>query len=271
MSIINQLNILTCVQTVNFETWDRYHHWEAHVKAATTLLELRGQEQFTRERGGQLYIQVRSQIVSHATSAFPFLSTMNLKKSQLLASVQQHMFVPPGLVRTTYNFETSGIRQQWKRRNIASPASICALSFRIVNLRAAFKTGEMTDQQLIRETALDIDSDLETWKAGVPISWRHATIDDPNTDPATCFEGKRHVYPNLWIAEAWNNWRSLRILVNQIILQNELRTDMSGIAERAVEMIRHFSAELCISISSFTNSPRKFLCRVKCLCVTLTL
>ena len=188
---------------------------------------------------------------------FPVLSITNLNKSQLLASVQQHMFVPPGLVRTTYNFETSGIRKQWKQRNIASPASICTLSFRIVNLRAAFKTGEMTDQQLIRETALDIDRDLETWKAGVPRTWRYATIEDPNTEPGTSFEGKRHVYPNLWIAEAWNNWRSLRILVNQIILQNELRTDMSDIAERAVEMIRHFSAELCMSISSFTDSPRK--------------
>jgi hypothetical protein len=56
--------MLTCVQTVNFETWDRYHYWEAHVNAATTLLELRGQEQFTRERGAQLYVQIRSQIVS---------------------------------------------------------------------------------------------------------------------------------------------------------------------------------------------------------------
>ena len=168
------------------------------------------------------------------------------------------MFVPPGLVRSTYNFETSGIRQQWKRRNIASPASICALSFRIVNLRAAFKTGEMTDPQLIRETALEIDSDLEIWKAGVPHSWRYATVEDPNSDPITCFEGKRHIYPNLWIADAWNNWRSLRILVNQIILQNELRTDMSAIAERAIETIRHFSTELCISISSFKDSPRKY-------------
>ena len=56
--------ILTCIQTINFETWDRYHYWTAHVEAATTLLELRGQEQFTRERGGQLYVQIRSQIVS---------------------------------------------------------------------------------------------------------------------------------------------------------------------------------------------------------------
>jgi len=57
---------LTCIQIVNFKTWDRYRYWAAHVRAAMGLLELRGQEQFTRERGGLLYIQIRSQIVSIA-------------------------------------------------------------------------------------------------------------------------------------------------------------------------------------------------------------
>ena len=57
--------LLMCIQTVNFETWDRYQYWAAHIQAATTLLELRGREQFTRERGGHLYIQIRSQIVSN--------------------------------------------------------------------------------------------------------------------------------------------------------------------------------------------------------------
>jgi hypothetical protein len=57
---------LTYLQTVNFKTWDRYRYWAAHVKGATALLELRGQEQFTRERGGQLYVLIRSQIVSPA-------------------------------------------------------------------------------------------------------------------------------------------------------------------------------------------------------------
>jgi hypothetical protein len=34
------------------------------------LLELRGQDQFTRDRGGQLYVLIRSQIVSSAMT-FP--------------------------------------------------------------------------------------------------------------------------------------------------------------------------------------------------------
>lgn len=53
------------MQAVNFDDWDRYCNWEAHVKGATALLALRGQAQFTKDRGGLLYILTRSQIVSN--------------------------------------------------------------------------------------------------------------------------------------------------------------------------------------------------------------
>ncbi|OCT53923.1 hypothetical protein CLCR_10644 [Cladophialophora carrionii] len=55
-------------QMVNFQTWDRYHCWDAHVKAVAALLKLRGQKQFNHDRGGQLYIQGRSHIVGYTKS-----------------------------------------------------------------------------------------------------------------------------------------------------------------------------------------------------------
>ena len=170
--------------------------------------------------------------------------------------MQQHIAVPPALVQTAYNFETSAIRQH---RNVSSPGSICEISFRIVNLRAALRNGEVTDPQVIRETALEIDGDLETWRAGVPRNWRYATIDANEAPVGTCFDGKRHVYPNLWIVDVWNNWRTLRILVNQIIVQNELRSSVPDNAQKsiALSIIHHFSTELCISTASFTGTPRR--------------
>jgi hypothetical protein len=41
-----------------------YQSWSAHIDGATALLQLRGQEQFNYERGGQLFSQLRSQVVS---------------------------------------------------------------------------------------------------------------------------------------------------------------------------------------------------------------
>ncbi|KAK0732430.1 hypothetical protein B0T21DRAFT_384718 [Apiosordaria backusii] len=55
--------LLGLYEMINFDTWDRYHNWTTHIQGATALLDLRGQEQFTRERGGQLYVQIRPQIV----------------------------------------------------------------------------------------------------------------------------------------------------------------------------------------------------------------
>ncbi|KAF2798423.1 hypothetical protein K505DRAFT_414363 [Melanomma pulvis-pyrius CBS 109.77] len=222
-------------ETVNFETWDRYEYWAAHVHGAMVLLELRGKEQFTRQRGGLLFVLIRSQI--------------------LIACLHQHVCVPPALVRMTYSFQTSAIRREWQHRNFASPGSICGISFRIVNLMAAVKNGNVTDSVVIREIALQLDSDLMAWKAVVSQNWRYYTIDTSEaTSGVEYFEGKRHVYPNLWVVEIWNSWRTLRILVNQIILQNEARTDGGNIT--APSIIHQLSTDICISASSLKNTPR---------------
>ncbi|KAK7415770.1 hypothetical protein QQX98_005683 [Neonectria punicea] len=190
--------LLGLFETVNFDTWDRYGHWDAHVKGATALLELRGKEQFTRRRGGLLYILTRSQI--------------------LAACAQQHLPVPLALVKTTYNFQRSTIRKQWQLESLASAGSICEICFRLINLSVAFKSRETIDSEAMRKIALDIDSDLENWRAGMSEKWKYASV-DADESAVDCFMEKRHVYSNLWIAENWNNWRMVRILVNQILHQ----------------------------------------------------
>ncbi|KAH8698527.1 hypothetical protein BGW36DRAFT_460428 [Talaromyces proteolyticus] len=230
--------LLGVFEIINFETWDRFQYWTAHVNAATALLELRGRQQFAQQRGAQLYIQSRSQI--------------------LLACMQEEIAIPPGLVRATYDFENSGIRQRWRDRKYASPASISEISFRTANLRAALRTGEITNPEVIRKLALEIDSDLESWGAVVPPSWHYKIIDDPNAAVGTCFVGTRHMYPEHWIIEIWNNWRVLRILVNHIVVQNEARLMQGSESKKlaALSVIRQLSTDICISVYSFTGSPR---------------
>lgn len=107
--------------------------------------------------------------------------------------------------------------------------------------------------------ALEIDGDLKDWKAGVPPHWQYATIDAPEADVGTYFGAKRHVYPNVWVAEAWNNWRTLRLSVNQILLANGPRLSLPDTAQNsaAISIIRQCSAELCIATASFTDSPSR--------------
>lgn len=198
--------------------------------------------------------------------------------------MEQHLAVPPGLVQSTYQFESGVIRQQWRRRKVASHGSISEISFRLVNLRAAVKNGEITDPRVIHDMALGIDRDLETWRAGVPVEWRYTVVDgsqvaendrdndgdadtdtDPDLDPDHPFEGKLHTYPTLWIAEAWTNWRILRILANQIIMQRQTPLPSIEDDDTPVEstrlarrVIQQLSTDVCISVSSFTGTSRKF-------------
>ncbi|KIW73095.1 hypothetical protein PV04_01239 [Phialophora macrospora] len=226
-------------QIVNFQTWDRYHCWEAHVKAAAALLELRGQKQFDHDRGGQLYIQSRSHI--------------------LLACMQQSTAVPSALVQTTYNFQTSTIRRLWRERKVASPGSISEISFRIINLRAALNCGEITDPAAIRATLLELDDDLEAWRVGLNPSWKYSSVYDPDEASSGCWlKGHRHLYPNNWIADAWNNWRGFRIIVKQMILDNEAKSATPDIVQNshATSVIQEMSADICISIQSFRDHPR---------------
>ncbi|KAK4672141.1 hypothetical protein QC763_100360 [Podospora pseudopauciseta] len=215
--------LLGLYEMINFDTWDRYHSWTTHIQGATALLDLRGQEQFTRERGGQLYVQIRPQI--------------------LLACMKQRVAVPPALVTATYNFQSSGIREQLHQRETRNPASICEISFRVVNLRAAVKHGALS-QEAILQSALDIDADLKTWREGLPFSWEYCTSDD-----STGFNGKRHQYGSLSMAKVWNNWRTLCILVGRIVVQNKV----CAVERKATTLrwIHELMADVCISASSF--------------------
>ncbi|KAK5464680.1 hypothetical protein LTS15_001242 [Exophiala xenobiotica] len=220
------------VLMLNFKTWERYQCWAAHINAGLALLELRGQEQFTRQRGTQLYMQIRSQI--------------------LLACVQQQVAVPKALVQATYYFQLSTVRQHWRQINVASPASITEISFRVVNLRAALSTGAVTDPEAIRTVAMDIDDDLETWRTGLTPSWRYSSTVTPEAHCGDCFNGLRHVYPSLWIAEAWNNWRILRLLVNQMLMQTPV--DPSEATKKQND-IRQVCTDVCLTVYNFAESP----------------
>lgn len=170
------------------------------------------------------------------------------------------MPVPPSLVRTACLFEASGIREKMRVRNHVSPASIAEISFRVVNLHAAIQNDKMIDSQSIRQAALAIYDDLKKWRACLPSNWDYTTIDVSEAEYNTHFKGKAHLYPNPWISELWNSWHSLRIVVSQMILQNEIRssTPDNTLKSTTISDIQKISAEICISTSSAMYTPREY-------------
>ncbi|OAQ89772.1 fungal specific transcription factor domain-containing protein [Purpureocillium lilacinum] len=242
--------LLGLFETLNFRNGDQYRSWETHIKGALTLLELRGQEQFSRERGGQLYTQIRSQILS--------------------VYMQQNSGVPRALAQAARSFQTSSTRQRWRKSNIATPSSIFEISFRIVNLRAAMLRGDAgLDRKAARETAMDIDRELQAWSAALPQEWNYQIeILDGPLDGG--FGGIRHVYPSLWNAEVWNNWRLVRVLVSRILLDTSTESHGEPSLEPSVasivSRIRQYSEDICVSTNALIDTPR-ILSLIRPLCV----
>jgi hypothetical protein len=161
----------------------------------------------------------------------------------------------------TSSFQSSDVRKEWQQYKVANKGSMCQISFRIVNLSAALYDREIEEPEEILEIALEIERDLEAWKRSGPREWAYTTVADGGAVAKNCFDGKLHIYASSWTAEAWNNWRVLKIYVKHVILEHGLRLpvpDQRQIVE-AITVIRELSTEICMSAFSFNKSPRKYL------------
>jgi hypothetical protein len=129
------------------------------------------------------------------------------------------------------------------------------------------------DAEGVRAAALGIEADLVSWREGAPRGWRFSVVRAAAAPPRPTsvsdggggggdedgwFGGERHEYQSLWIAEAWNNWRALRLVLNQVIVRNEARAREPDARLRAAAegVVREMSAELCVSVANFAGTPR---------------
>lgn len=219
--------LLGLFEFITIESWDQYRSWTAHIEGATSLLQLRGQEQFANERGGQFLSQLRSQI--------------------LYVCLQHDIAAPQALLDISHDFERSTMGEHRKK---LQPGPLNDICFRILDLRTAIRNGDITSPKAICETAHEIEAELRVWKENVPPSCSYATINAGDTPAGTYFEGKRYLFNHPLAAQVWNNWRTLRIMIQQIILRY---TEIHEAA--AISLIRQMSTEICISTSCFIGSP----------------
>lgn len=147
----------------------------------------------------------------------------------------------------------------WGSDNKDAPSPLGQLSFRLSRLRAAARTGEL-DPRAIFDTAMSMDQDLATWAARIPESWKYVVATDEIASTTTIpFGGSnlhvRHVYSSAWSAQTWNNYRTLRVLVRQLIVRHDC--DEQSNPDSHIALIHELSAEICTSFEAYNNSPRK--------------
>lgn len=165
-----------------------------------------------------------------------------------MVCMQQKMPIPNESFRIVSNFQSSNIRRQWQKQHLSSPASIFETSIRVVSLYNDLHCSR-ADSQLILQRARRIDEDLRQWKHLLPKHWLYE-VDTTSSS---------HTYPSIWIAEIWNCWRVIRIMVQQIIVEIGLKDKTATNIDiaNAVSIIRQLSTDICDSVSVFSQTPSK--------------
>jgi hypothetical protein len=165
--------------------------------------------------------------------------------------MQQATAAPDDILQMHQNLAANS---GWGSGSRDSPSPLGELSFRLSRLRAAAKTGEL-DSAAIFDMAMCMDQDLATWAASIPDSWKYVVVAGEIEPTGTSFGSKlRHVYNSPWAAQTWNNYRTLRILVRQLIVRH---CDEQSDLDSHIALIHELSAEICISTEGYNMSPRK--------------
>lgn len=76
---------------------------------------------------------------------------------------------------------------------------------------------DYSDPEHVITTALAIDAEYESWGKTCPLQFIYQTVTLRQRSEEV-FSDHYHVYNNLWIATVWNNYRSVRILLHEILL-----------------------------------------------------
>jgi hypothetical protein len=163
--------------------------WAKHVEGACALIRIRGKDQFKSSVARRVFHQFFGVI--------------------LLVSIETHRAVPEGMLELydylapSADYKVQG--RQWTTRLVHFMVSAINLS------------GDKTSDPIAMVTrALNLDRVLDRIKALIPKIWRYKTVrlDEPFEHVHDTFY---HFYIDPWIAQMWNNLRSSRIRLYNIV------------------------------------------------------
>ncbi|KAG4439020.1 hypothetical protein IFR05_005484 [Cadophora sp. M221] len=169
----------------SMETWTR------HITGASALLQLRGKEQLRTPIGYHLFIHLRTQVITNC--------------------IQRHAMIPAIISEWSQDLDFETAEQ-------AAATTLANLAIRYCNLRASMSSfRDYSDPERIISTACALDMEYDIWARTCPLQYIYQTVTLSERSDEV-FSDHYHVYSSIWIAAIWNNYRSARILVNELIL-----------------------------------------------------
>ncbi|PTB75438.1 hypothetical protein M440DRAFT_1439952 [Trichoderma longibrachiatum ATCC 18648] len=183
--------ILGTYEFISGHTPQTLHAWQEHINGAATLATMRGQAQFQTKAGVRMFLM--------------------LCHSVLISCIQSGLPMPKSIVdlRNELRHVTDSKRPAWR---VIDPL------YRALQIRHDIKHRRITGVDEIVGSLVEIEDDFEKLINELPPSWRYQNVKLTRSNPAimgrTC-----HVYPGLTQATAWNAVRTMRMLVQETILE----------------------------------------------------
>lgn len=165
--------------------------WQDHVNGAAALASMRGTAQFNTKAGTHMFLMLcHSVLVNCIQSGLPMPLSMIELRSELAR-------------------RTDSQRRSWR---LSDPV------YRALQTRFDIKCGFVTDVDEIVAKLSDIDDELAGLLSSLPDSWTYRHVQLSRDNPAAL--GREcHIYPGLQQVTLWNGLRSVRMLLQETILE----------------------------------------------------
>ncbi|CAG8234513.1 unnamed protein product [Penicillium salamii] len=238
--------LLAIYEVVTSRAPEDIDSWTNHINGATALLDIRGTDQLKTETGLRLFLHLRYQVI--------------------ISCLQRDARVPQSLLECTKI-------AMFLRPAEAHGNRLIMIIGKLSNLRADIRADAYTDEQEIISAASAIEADLIAWLASLPPEFNYATNTKSPFDfvfqrrfrGISPYDDQYHVYPNLWVCNSWNQYRSARIIVSEIILSHVRkisdRTSLTSLSDEfriqcktLRSTIRRLAVEICRGVPFHFNA-----------------
>jgi hypothetical protein len=164
--------------------------WHNHVNGAIELAKLRNVSQFRTKSGIKMFLMLcQSVTISSMQRDAPMPQTLIEMRNQLAP------FLDPRDVT-------------WK---VSEPI------YKLLQVRSDMKQGMLTNPEVIAETLITIDGEINDLILSFPKSWWYRVVRIKEPHPLVCGE-MVHIYPNLHLPLIWNALRCCRTIILETIL-----------------------------------------------------
>ncbi|KAH8807777.1 hypothetical protein F5884DRAFT_790033 [Xylogone sp. PMI_703] len=229
--------LLGLYETVTCYTAHEIRSWEAHIKAAITLLNICGPEKLEDTTGREIFLELRHQIVT--------LCFVN------------RIAVPSAIMKWS-----SAIQQAQDELSILNENL-----YRVMYQLCLCRSQSTSDPYTTLFTLFDINKDLQEWESHAMRVCKYTSI---TTDHCRMvLGGYYHVYDDAYSAGLWNSYRCACIFTNELIMDylQSVRNSgyKSGMAanvetypdavqwQAAEDMILSMCLEICASTPYYFN------------------